>query len=134
MLIITRLSIHSFLYSKTKKQMKKLISTICFCVLSLYGFSQNALKFKPEIPTSPMMLDFLKSYQDKNAIAKIELPPVGIDNLKKSAKEFENIDNLTIIKPNLVEMIKMPVVKPQDNQIYHIKIIGEQPKEVNPLK
>jgi hypothetical protein len=114
--------------------MKKLIFTLSCCVFSLYGFSQNALKFKPEIPTSPMMMDFLKNYQDKNAIAKIELPPVGMDNIKKSAKELENIDNLTIIKPNLAELIKMPIVKPKDNQIYHIKIIGEQSKETNPLK
>ena len=114
--------------------MKKLISTLCFCVFSLYGFSQNALQFKPEIPTSPMMLDFLKNYQDKNAIAKIELPPVGMENVKKSVKELENIDNLTIIKPNLAELIKMPVVKPEDNQVYQMKIIGQQPKETNPRK
>lgn len=114
--------------------MKKLIFTLSFCVFSLYGFSQNALQFKPEIPTSPMMLDFLKSYQDKNAIAKIELPPVGMENVKKSVKELENIDNLTIIKPNLAELIKMPVVKPEDNQVYQMKIIGQQPKETNPRK
>lgn len=114
--------------------MKKLIFTVSFCVFSLYGFSQNALQFKPEIPTSPMMLDFLKNYQDKNAIAKIELPPVGMENVKKSVKELENIDNLTIIKPNLAELIKMPVVKPEDNQVYQMKIIGQQPKETNPRK
>ncbi len=114
--------------------MKKLIFTLSFCVFCLYGFSQNALKLNPEIPTSPIMLDFLKNYQDKNAITKIELPPVGMDNIKKSVKELENIDNLTIIKPNLAELIKMPVVKPEDNQVYHIKIIGQQPKETKPLR
>ncbi|PWK27128.1 hypothetical protein LV89_01942 [Arcicella aurantiaca] len=114
--------------------MKKLIFTFSLCTFSFLGFSQNALKMNPEIPTSPIMLDFLKNYQNKNAIAKIELPPVGIENVKKSAKEMANIDNLTIVKPNLTELIKMPVVKPEDTQTYHLKIVGEQPKESNTIK
>jgi hypothetical protein len=74
------------------------------------------------------MLDFLKNYQNKNTIAKIELPPVDVkmDNVKKSAKEMANIDNLTIVKPNLAELIKMPVVKPENTQNYHLKMVGEQ--------
>lgn len=51
--------------------MKKLVLSLCFIGLSFYGYTQNEVK--PQELTSPIMLDFLKNYQEKNAIQKVSL-------------------------------------------------------------
>ncbi|MES2517542.1 MAG: hypothetical protein V4585_05520 [Bacteroidota bacterium] len=114
--------------------MKKIIFTLSFCAFTSYGFAQNSLILKSEIPTSPIMLDFLKNYQDKNTINKIITPSVGMEEVKKTAKDLENIDKLIVVQPNLANLIKMPVVRPDDTTLYQMRIVNEHTNETKPLK
>lgn len=80
----------------------------------ILDFLKNA---QPEVPKSQIMTDYLKNYQEKNSVKTIEMPVLGLDALKKSAKNRENIDHTIVVKPNLAELIKMPIAKPSDNII-----------------
>ena len=128
--------------------MKKTFITLSLFSFSLVGYSQNHLKQNP--PTVPMTLDFLKNnqsevlksqimtdylknYQDKNSVKTIDLPVLGMNAVKEKAKNLENIDNMIIVKPNLAAMIKMPVVKPNEDIYYHSKIINSDTNKVKPL-
>ena len=112
--------------------MKKTLITLSLIGFSLVGYSQNHLKQNP--PTVPLILDFLKdnqsevlksqimtdylkNYQEKNSIKTIDLPVLGMNTVKEKAKNLENIDNMIIVKPNLAELIKMPVAKPNEDII-----------------
>ena len=125
--------------------MKKLVFTLSFIGLTFCGYSQS--EAKPNLldnssPSrisgflkdylgndhnmlkSPITKDYLKNYQEKNTINKFSLPSVGMDDVKKSAKNIENIDNMVIVKPNLAEVMRMTVLRP-DNSTYHtIKIVN----------
>lgn len=120
--------------------MKKTIFTLSFIGLVFYGYTQNEIK--PKELTSPIMLDFLKNYQEKNAIQKIEggipftseLSKRGIQGDRKIKPELENIDNITIVKPNLVEIMRMPVVRPDENTHYTMKIINRDTNILQSIK
>ena len=125
--------------------MKKIIFTLIFIGISCFGFAQNELKLnevKPQELTSPIMLDFLKNYQEKNGIQKIEkgipftseLSKRGIQGDKNIKIEAENIDNMTIVKPNLVEIMRMPVVRPDKNTHYTMKTVNSDTNKLQPIK
>jgi hypothetical protein len=114
--------------------MKKSIITLSLITFTFAGYAQTKglvipnpisqpmiLDFlkngEPEVPKTQIMTDYLKNYQEKNAIKPIELPHFGKYDFKETAKELENIDEMIIVKPNLAAMIKMPVVKPDDKII-----------------
>ena len=104
------------------------------------SYSQNQIK--PKELTSPIMLDFLKNYQEKNAIQKIEvaipftseLSKRDIQGDRKIKPELENIDNLIIVKPNLVEIMRMPVVRPDENVHHTIRIVNSDTNKLQPIK
>ena len=120
--------------------MKKTILTLTFISLALFGYAQN--EFKTNELTSPIMLDFLKSYQDKNGIQKIEkaipftseLSKRGIQGDKYVKPEIENIDNMTIVKPNLVAIMRMTIVVPDENKNHTMRIINSDTNKVKPIK
>jgi hypothetical protein len=130
--------------------MKKTFFTLSLIALSFVGYSQNShviqnpvsqpmiLDFlkngEPEVPKTQIMTDYLKNYQEKNAIKTIEMPALGLDAIKKSAKNMENIDNMIVVKPNLAALIKMPIAKPDDTINYTLIITEEQNKQSKPLK
>jgi hypothetical protein len=87
--------------------MKNTVLVFSFIGIVFCSYSQNEVK--PKELTSPIMLDFLKNYQEKNTIQKLPATIFRIDELRKKAQELENMDNLIIIKPNLTAIIKMPV-------------------------
>jgi hypothetical protein len=130
--------------------MKKSIITLILITFTFAGYAQTkgsaiqnqisqplVLDFlkngESEVPKTQMMTDYLKNYQEKNAIKPIELPSFGTKDLKATAKELENIDGMIIVKPNLAAMIKMPVVKPDDNIYYHSKIVNSDTNKEKPL-
>lgn len=110
--------------------MKKIVLSLSFIGLTFYGYAQNEVQSK-EL-TSPIMLDFLKNYQEKNAIPKVEggipftsfLSKKGIEGDKNLKPALENIDNMIVTKPNLVEIMRMPVVYPDENTHYTMKIVN----------
>ena len=120
--------------------MKKAFITLSLIVFSFAGYSQKGhllqnppstlmtLDFlkdsQSEVLKSQIMTDYLKNYQEKNSIKTIEMPVLGLDALKKSGKNMENIDNMILIKPNLAELMRMPIAKPNDNTYYTMKIIN----------
>ena len=120
--------------------MKKIIFTLIFICLAFYGYTQNEVK--PKELTSPIMLDFLKNYQEKNDIQKIEggtpftseLSKRDIQGDRKIKPEHENIDNMIMVKPNLVEIMRMPVVRPDENTNYTMKIIDSNTNKLQPIK
>lgn len=120
--------------------MKKLVLSLCFIGLSFYGYTQNEVK--PQELTSPIMLDFLKNYQEKNAIQKIEggipfasfLTKRGIEGDKNMKPAFENIDNMIVIKPDLVEIMRMPIVLPDENSHYTMKIVNSDTNKLQKIK
>ena len=125
--------------------MKKIIFTFIFIGISLFGFAQNEMKLnevKPQELTSPIMLDFLKNYQGKNGIQKIEngipfaseLPKMGIQGDKNIKIETENIDNMTIIKPNLLAIMRMTIIVPDENTHYTMKIMNSDTNKLKPIK
>jgi len=112
-----------------------------FCIfLALSGYAQNELTSK-EL-TSPIMLDFLKNYQEKNGIQKIEngipftseLSKRGIQGHSNAKLETENIDNLKIVKPNFIEIMRMPVVLPDEKTHYTMKIINSDSCKLQTIK
>jgi len=105
--------------------MKKIILIFSLIGIVFCSYSQNEAKFK-EL-TSPIMLDFLKNYQDKNTVQKVK---VG----EKLKREFGNIDNNTLIKPNLVEIMRMPVVNSDDKKYNTIRIINRDTNTLQPIK
>jgi hypothetical protein len=130
--------------------MKKSIITFILIIFSFVGYSQTKgiaipnpisqpmmLDFlkssEPEVPKTQIMTDYLKNYQEKNAIKPIELPSFGTKDLKTTTKELENIDGIIIVKPNLAAMIKMPIAKPQEDIYYHSKIVNSDTNKVKPL-
>jgi hypothetical protein len=128
--------------------MKKSIIIFSLVIFSFVGYSQQShviqnpisqpmiLDFlkngEPDVPKSQIMTDYLKNYQEKNAIKTIEMPALGLDAIKKSAKNMENIDNMIVIKPNLAALIKMPIVKPDDTLNHTLIITEEQKNSLNP--
>ena len=129
--------------SKTNDIMKKAVFTLSFIGLTFYGYAQNEVKIK-EL-TSPMMLDFLKNYQQENTIKKFQLPPStnpftselskrGIEADKNVRPETENIDNLIIIKPNLVSIMRMPMVRPDESIHHTMRIVNSNTNKVQPIK
>ncbi|MDZ7898904.1 MAG: hypothetical protein U5N85_12895 [Arcicella sp.] len=130
--------------------MKKSLIILSLITFSFAGYSQTkgviipnpisqpmTLDFlkngEPEVPKTQIMTDYLKNYQEKNAIKPIELPYFGKYDFKEKSKELENIDGMIIVKPNLAAMIKMPVVKPDDNIYYHSKIVNSNTNKEKPL-
>ena len=120
--------------------MKKTIFTFIFIGIFFYGYAQN--EAKPNELTSPIMLDFLKNYQEKNGIQKIEkgipftseLSKRGIQGDKNVKLETENIDNMIIVKPNLLEIMRMPVVRPDESTHHTMRIINSDTNKVQPIK
>jgi hypothetical protein len=125
--------------------MKKTIFTLILISTGFWGYAQNELKLnevKPDELTSPIMLDFLKNFQEKNSIQKIEkgipftseLSKRGIQGDKYVKRETENIDNMIIVKPNLVEIMRMTIVRPDENIYHTMKIINSDTNKVQPIK
>jgi hypothetical protein len=125
--------------------MKKTVFTLVFISTVFFGYAQNELKLneaKPNELTSPIMLDFLKNFQEKNSIQKIEkgipftseLSKRGIQGDKYVKPETENIDNMIIVKPNLVEIMRMTIVRPDENTYHTMKIINSDTNKVKPIK
>ena len=123
--------------------MKKIIFTLIFIGLTFYGYAQN--EFKSKELTSPIMLNFLKNYQQENTIKKFPLPPSnipftselskrGIKGDKNVRPETENIDNLIIIKPNLVSIMRMPTVRPDESIHHTMRIVNSGFNKVKPIK
>jgi hypothetical protein len=123
--------------------MKKTIFTLSFIATVFCGYAQNELKLK-EL-TSPIMLDFLKNYQQENTIKKFELPSAsipftselskrGIQGDKNWKPETENIDNMIIIKPNLVAIMRMTIVAPDESTHHTMRIINSDTNKVQPIK
>ena len=135
--------------------MKKILLIISLISLALSGYSQNEAKSNlPDSSSSsgisgflkdylgndhnmlrsPITKDYLKNYQEKNTINKFSLPSVGMDDVKKSAQALENIDNMIIVKPNLAELIKMPVVRPDGNTHQTMRIINSDTNKPKPTQ
>lgn len=120
--------------------MKKTVFTLSFIGLAFYGYAQNEIQ--PKELTSPIMLDFLKNYQEKNGIQKIEkgipftseLSKRGIQRDKNIKPETENIDKMTIVKPNLVEIMRMPIVRPDENTHHTIRIVNSDTSKLRVIK
>ena len=123
--------------------MKKALITLSFIGLTFYGYAQD--EAKPKELTSPIMLDFLKNYQQENTIKKFQLPPStipftselskrGIEGDKNVRPETENIDNLIIIKPNLVSIMRMPTVRPDESIHHTMRIVNSNTNKVQPIK
>lgn len=129
--------------SKIIHIMKKSVFALSFIGLAFYGYAQNEVR--PNELTSPIMLDFLKSYQQENAIKNFQLPPSsipftselskrGIQGDKNMKPALENIDNMIVIKPNLVEIMRMPVVRPDENMHYTMKIVNSDTNKLQTIK
>jgi hypothetical protein len=120
--------------------MKKTIFTLIFIGVFFGVYAQN--EAKPNELTSPIMLDFLKNYQEKNGIQKIEkgipftseLSKRGIQGDRYIKPELENIDNMVIVKPNLVEIMRMPVVYPHESTHYTLGLINSDTNKAQPIK
>ena len=123
--------------------MKKTIFTLIFIGTVFCGYAQNELKIN-EL-TSPITLDFLKKYQDENTIKKFNLPStsipftselskIGIQGDKNSKIETENIDNMIIVKPNLVAIMRMTIVVPDESKNHTMRIINSDTNKVKPIK
>lgn len=120
--------------------MKKSIFALIFLGTVFCGYAQN--EAKPNELTSPIMLDFLKNYQEKNGIQKIEkgipftseLSKRGIQGDKNIKTDLENIDNMIIVKPNLLEIMRMPVVRPDENTHHTMRIVNSATNKVQPIK
>jgi hypothetical protein len=120
--------------------MKKLVLSLIFIGLASCGYAQNEVK--PQELTSPIMLNFLKNYQEKNGIQKIrkgisftsELSKRGIQGNENIKPETENIDNLAIVKPNLVEIMRMPVVRPDENIHHTMRIVNSDTDKLQTIK
>lgn len=129
--------------------MKKSLITLSLITTSFVGYAQKGhlsqnppsnpliLDFlkdsQSEVLKSQIMTDYLKNYQEKNAIKTIEMPVLGLNALKKSAKAMENIDNMIVVKPNLAELMKMPIAKPNDNTYYALKLVNSDTNKEKPL-
>ncbi len=120
--------------------MKKTIFTLSFIGTVFCGYAQNEAKSN-EL-TSPIMLDFLKNYQEKNGIQKIEkgipftseLSKRGIQGEKNVKHEMENIDNMIIVKPNLIAIMRMPIVRPDESKNHTIRIVNSDTNKAQPIK
>ncbi len=116
--------------------MKKILFIVLLAILPTLVKSQILLKAQPDSSASsllsPMMKDYLLSYQQKNNIKRFPQKPIGLDQIKKSV---ENIDNLIIVKPDLAQMSKMPVVQPPADIKQHLVIISpKEPNQITPEK
>ncbi|MEA5428631.1 hypothetical protein [Arcicella lustrica] len=110
--------------------MKKISIIVLLAIIPTFVKSQILLKAPSDSSAlsllSPMMKDYLHSYQQKNNLKRFPQKPIGLAEIKKSV---ENIDNLIIVKPDLAQMSKMPVVQPTTDINHHLIIIS--PKEPN---
>lgn len=110
--------------------MKKISIIVLLAIIPTVVKSQILLKAPSDSSASsllsPMMKDYLLSYQQKNNIKRFPQKPIGLAEIKKSV---ENIDNLIIVKPDLAQMSKMPVVQPPADTYHHLLIVS--PKESN---
>ncbi len=110
--------------------MKKISIIVLLAIIPTFVKSQILLKAPSDSSAlsllSPMMKDYLHSYQQKNNLKRFPQKPIGLAEIKKSV---ENIDNLIIVKPDLAQMSKMPVVQPPTDINHHLIIIT--PKEPN---
>ncbi len=137
---LSKASASSAFQLKTNDFMKKTIFTVIFIGIFFCGYAQSEVK--PNELTSPIMLDFLKNYQEKNSIQKIEkgiqftseLSKIGIQGDKYVKSETENIDNMIIVKPNLVEIMRMTIVHPDENINHTMKIINSDINKLKPIK
>ena len=119
--------------------MKKIVFTLSLISLAFYGHAQN--ETKSQELTSPIMLDFLKNYQNKHTVQKVEegipftsfLSKRGIEGDKNTKIELENIDNMIIVKPNLIEIMRMPVVRPDENTHHTMRIVNSDTTKIKPL-
>lgn len=120
--------------------MKKTVFTLIFIGIIFCGHAQN--EAKSNALTSPIMLDFLKNFQEKNSIQKIdkgisftsELSKRGIQGEKYLKPETENIDNMIIVKPNLVEIMRMTIVHPDENINHTMRIVNSNTNKLQPIK
>lgn len=88
------------------------------------------------------MLNFLKNFQEKNSIQKtekgisysFELSKIRIQGDKYVKPEMENIDNLIIVKPNLLAIMRMSIIVPDENTHHTLKIINSDTIKVKPIK
>jgi hypothetical protein len=135
--------------------MKKSLITLTFIGLAFCGYAQNEVKPNTldsssssgiseylkdylgnnhNMLRSPITKDYLKKYQEKNTINKFSLPSVSMSDVKKSAQELENIDNLIVVKPNLTELIKMPIVRPDGNTHHTMRIVNSDTNKSKPTQ
>jgi hypothetical protein len=131
--------------------MKKLVFTLSIIGFAFYGYSQNEAKAN-EL-TSPIMIDFLKNYQQENTIKKFQLPSTnkfqlppnnipftsdlskrGIKGDKNVKPELENIDNMIVVKPNLVAIMRMPIIRPDENTGYRMRIVNSDTNKSKPVE
>lgn len=112
--------------------MKKTVLIFSFIGMVFCSYSQNEIK--PKELTSPIMLDFLKNYQEKNTVQKVPVTTFSMDELKKKAQELENRDNLTIIKPNLTAIIKMPIIYTAEKRHHTKGIVDSDTNKLQPIK
>lgn len=123
--------------------MKKLICTLLLCYCGLTAYTQNEAQPNTlEELKSPIMLDFLKNYQEKNKIIKMEagipftseLSKRGIKGDEPAKPNDENIDNLVIVKPNLVEILRMPTIRPDETVHHTMRIVNSDTSKPQPIK
>ncbi len=130
--------------------MKKSLITLSLIAYSFVGYTQKGhllqnppskpmiLDFlkdsQSEVLKSQIMTDYLKNYQEKNTIKPIKMTVLGLNALKNSVKNMENIDNMIVVKPNLAQLMEMPIAKPNDTINYTLIIVNEKDKQSKPLK
>ena len=123
--------------------MKKTLFTLGFIGIVFCSYAQD--EAKPKELTSPIMLDFLKNYQQENTIKKFELPSGGIPFTSELSKrgiegdkyvklETENIDNMIIVKPNLVSIMRMPIIRPNENTHHTMTIVNSDTNKTQLIK
>ena len=120
--------------------MIKIVLTLSLFSIVFYGYAQNEAKSKEH--TSPIMLDFLKNYQQNNTVQKIEggiplislLSKRGIEGDKNTKSALENTNNMIVVKPNLVEIMRMPVIRPNENTHHMMRIVNSDTNKIQPIK
>lgn len=120
--------------------MIRIVFTLSLVGIVFYGYAQN--EAKSEEITSPIMLDFLKNYQQNNTVQKIEgcIPLISflskrvIEGDKNTKIALENINNMIVVKPNLVEIMRMPVIRPNENTHHIMRIVNSDTNKLQPIK
>ncbi len=105
--------------------MKKITIIVLLVMFPYFVKSQIILKGQTDSSTSlflsPMMKDYLLLYQQKNTLKKVPDKPIGISEVKKSV---ESHTNLVILKPDLVQITKMPFDTTQSDTLQHLLIVA----------